>query len=713
MGSGFSPNQHLIRDSWSFLLDKGPTILRKSRVLPGVQSLRPFRAYRHTQISASNAAGGDDVHISLREALLRSLRSDGAEGFQTMQQGSADWLAARKLRLTASNFGTAVGHNPWKSPDDLIEDMLFGKFKGNSATRWGNDKEALARNLYVLRKRIALSQERNESSATIDFHVRESGLHVWDQQPWLAASPDGIVHENGQVGLLEIKCPFSLKLYAQIPQYYFDQIQGIMGILGISWCDFVVWTPTTMSVERVPFDSKYWEEILLPELSNFYMNHFVPRYVTHEIERQSVPVSDLDQDRIDSVFSSWTDLVPIASIGANIETKTKDSEWLKNVERLSTETFADFDFFLNGALQLDERLAKNTLRLDFVGSSYDSIFLAVSSQLERQGLLTVPSGGKASPAGDSRTDRLREVAWRIRVETVAYIAAHIGDFELATGRSSRVILDRLRSLSVGQGAPGPIELAAVAQIYAVHIVCLVVSSQQVEERHFYPSLQSGPSSLGAARGRIVLASAGGVYWSTAPLAAASRGSGKSKHGSNQKDSADCGPSVSADGITSTKPSASMPPLQTVSKQSSQEAGGTEVVGGGEMKGVGRSGGQGTEMNGSAGGIALAEAAGAYQKGGAEAGGPAGAEFGSRFSPLFQQCVVDVTAKMLRGGAGELDAVRQAFAICRRSVKERRYGAHAVRRNGEVIADVSQTAAAYEALLVRYQVALVKHLGSGP
>ena len=83
--------------------------------------------------------------------------------------------------------------------------------------------------------------------------------------------------------------------------------------------------------------------------------------------------------------------------------------------------------------------------------------------------------------------------------------------------------------------------------------------------------------------------------------------------------------------------------------------------------------------------------------------PRTGRFASRYGPLFQQCVVDVAAKLARGGAADADAFRGAFRICRRSVGERRFDAHAVRRSGVAIEDPAQTAAAYEALLVRYQV----------
>ena len=56
---------------------------------------------------------------------------------------------------------------------------------------------------------------------------------------------------------------------------YFHQVQGTMVITTRSWCDFVVWTPTGISVERIPFDSRLWAETK-PKLLNFYNKAVLP-----------------------------------------------------------------------------------------------------------------------------------------------------------------------------------------------------------------------------------------------------------------------------------------------------------------------------------------------------------------------------------------------------------------------------------------------------
>lgn len=58
--------------------------------------------------------------------------------------------------------------------------------------------------------------------------VAESGLHILGPLPFIAASPDGLVSEFGEHGVLEIKCPFSetsaLLTDSEVPLYYIDQV---------------------------------------------------------------------------------------------------------------------------------------------------------------------------------------------------------------------------------------------------------------------------------------------------------------------------------------------------------------------------------------------------------------------------------------------------------------------------------------------------------
>ena len=60
----------------------------------------------------------------------------------TLQQGSPEWHAARKGKLTASNVGAALGLCSWTSRKVAYERAIgTDTFEGNEATRWGTDNE--------------------------------------------------------------------------------------------------------------------------------------------------------------------------------------------------------------------------------------------------------------------------------------------------------------------------------------------------------------------------------------------------------------------------------------------------------------------------------------------------------------------------------------------------------------------------------------------
>lgn len=46
-----------------------------------------------------------------------------------------------------------------------------------------------------------------------------------------------------------------------------------MGITGLSWCDFIVYTKKGISVERILLDAAHWGE-LKKKLQSLYFIHF-------------------------------------------------------------------------------------------------------------------------------------------------------------------------------------------------------------------------------------------------------------------------------------------------------------------------------------------------------------------------------------------------------------------------------------------------------
>ena len=73
---------------------------------------------------------------------------------------------------------------------------------------------------------------------------------------------------------------------------YYCQIQGQMAIGARPWCDFILYTPRGVSVERVCYDQKFWEQDLLPKLEEFYKTCVAPEMIS-PVHVLGLPVCDL------------------------------------------------------------------------------------------------------------------------------------------------------------------------------------------------------------------------------------------------------------------------------------------------------------------------------------------------------------------------------------------------------------------------------------
>jgi hypothetical protein len=57
------------------------------------------------------------------------------------------------------------------------------------------------------------------------------------------------------------------------------KVQGVMAITEQSWCDLVVWTPNSMTVERIAFDNSFWEQSKA-KIVAFYLMAILPKLAT-------------------------------------------------------------------------------------------------------------------------------------------------------------------------------------------------------------------------------------------------------------------------------------------------------------------------------------------------------------------------------------------------------------------------------------------------
>lgn len=179
-------------------------------------------------------------------------------------QRTDGWYALRGTMLTASDLATALGDNPYETPDDLlIKKCGFSTWKGNTATAHGTLLEPIARNLY--------DQRHGQVS-------HEIGLVQHPTHPWLGGSPDGVT-ESGR--LIEIKCPLTRKITPAVPKYYLPQIQLLLEVLDLEVCDFIQYRPgppeefvvTTVDRDRewfrriLPRARAFWDRVLEKRLT--------------------------------------------------------------------------------------------------------------------------------------------------------------------------------------------------------------------------------------------------------------------------------------------------------------------------------------------------------------------------------------------------------------------------------------------------------------
>lgn len=120
--------------------------------------------------------------------------------------------------------------------------------------------------------------------------VQKCGLFVYEEVPFLAATPDGLV---GKEAIIEVKCPYTgryskisesqefpfletenSKLRLKRDSNYYFQVQGQLLITGRSYCYFIVYTFDDLIVEVIHADKDFAKFSMLPKLTLFYEKHY-------------------------------------------------------------------------------------------------------------------------------------------------------------------------------------------------------------------------------------------------------------------------------------------------------------------------------------------------------------------------------------------------------------------------------------------------------
>lgn len=222
--------------------------------------------------------------VLMNESAIRKL-----EELTRGQSNNALWSKARKLRITASNFGRVIDACcRGKYPPSLFK-TLCGQYNldKKDSISWGRIHERSAVQKYI------------DSSGN---RVTECGLFLFPNGI-MGGSPDGVVSDNCDIdddGLLEVKCPFKYRDYLikdiielekinnslktfyltedlkiNPKHHYYSQIQGCLHAANRDWCDFVVWTTKDVLIIRVLRDFE-WATCHLSVIEQFYYYQFLP-----------------------------------------------------------------------------------------------------------------------------------------------------------------------------------------------------------------------------------------------------------------------------------------------------------------------------------------------------------------------------------------------------------------------------------------------------
>lgn len=216
-----------------------------------------------------------------------------------LQSESSEWLELRRNLLTASNFGRVIKRRMNTSCSNIVKDIIYKKSIDHvMAIKHGKDNEELA---------------KKQLEKEINVKVKPCGLFIDKEQPYLGASPDGVIDEDT---IVEIKCPITAykigleKAIAdkKIPFYkkttrgdleinehhnWYYQIQGQLHVTQKKKCIFALWSGENhkLKLETIYRDDQFWNNKMQEKLSKFYLEHMLPELVDPRFPRK-MPIRD-------------------------------------------------------------------------------------------------------------------------------------------------------------------------------------------------------------------------------------------------------------------------------------------------------------------------------------------------------------------------------------------------------------------------------------
>ncbi|XP_074101313.1 uncharacterized protein LOC141528918 [Cotesia typhae] len=304
-------NKHTVRNVMNSLLAQVELNLEKEECAVCIENLLIFQEEYFIYKSEY------DMDSKIREFYLKNVQLSEQEiinlSYQTVKQSSSNnWFKARRLRISASSNVHNIKVLSRKPVETLVSDMLNPSKIDNASTRYGLKMETHAKDKY------------QELANCI---VKRVGVLVSKFQPWLCASLDGVVTDDGSIlKIVEFKCPSSCekkpiinivdnssnvkylqlidnKLQLKKTDIYYTQVQVQMYVSGMSVCDFFVYSPVEDGsfLIEVNRDEDFLKTMILKS-EKFYFKHYLPAlYATLTIEDSDKENNNNNSDNTDNL----------------------------------------------------------------------------------------------------------------------------------------------------------------------------------------------------------------------------------------------------------------------------------------------------------------------------------------------------------------------------------------------------------------------------
>jgi len=171
-----------------------------------------------------------------------------------ISQGSPEWLALRKTKITATDANIVMGASHWKTRIQLYHEKLSDEppMRPNERMQRGVDLEPIARDLFNVKTGYKM----------------KPAVVVKD---WLMASLDGLDDSSGAI--LEVKCPgdkdHSTAKQGKVPSHYYPQLQHQMYVAGVQKAYYFSFDGMDGVIVEVKRDDEYVQK-MLEEERKFY-----------------------------------------------------------------------------------------------------------------------------------------------------------------------------------------------------------------------------------------------------------------------------------------------------------------------------------------------------------------------------------------------------------------------------------------------------------